>query len=237
VVRPAGSQEFVDDVLAELRAARWSPRGWMRMLVRSAQRSVLEARRRPLAAAEVTVLHAAVARTGSRGLGGRWAVVSWSLAITHLGLLGERTSLGWANRLSLMRALLPATGRPPAPWLAAVALATDWADGLVARAVESESTAFGFYGDALADAAFWTWFVMRQEPSRMVRAAALSAWSLPAVVVTTAYFTGGRSVDYPRPVLLRNASVALQLMVTARALRRALSPQPRHAIFPPPARL
>jgi phosphatidylglycerophosphate synthase len=146
--------------------------------------------------------------------------VSWSLAITHLGLLGERTSLGWANRLTLTRGLLPATTSTPAPWLAALALATDCGDGYLARA--AQPTAFGFYADALADASFWAWFALQHEPSRTVRAAAVTAWGLPIAVVTTAYVAGGRSIDYPRPVLLRNASVALQLLVTARALSRGL---------------
>jgi hypothetical protein len=215
VERPPGSREFVDDVLAELRADRWSPRAWLRFLARSTHRSVAEARRRPRAVAEVTAVHAAV----SLARRGWWAPLSWSLAVTHLGLLGERTSLGWANRLSLVRGLLPATGSRRTPWLAAAALATDWADGRMARA--TGGTAFGFYADALADASFWTWFALQHEPSPIVRTAAFTIWALPAVGVTAVYLTGGRSVDYPRPVPLRNASVALQVFVATRAVRRA----------------
>lgn len=211
--RPPGSREFTDRVLADLRAARWSPRGWARFLAESAERSVAEAVRRPLAAAEVTALHAAVftARPGW------WAPVSWLLPVTHLGLLGERSTLGWANRLSLVRGLLPAVAAERAPWLAGAALATDWADGRVARA--ELPTAFGFYADALADAAFWTWFALRHERSWTLRAAAVTAWALPAAGVTVIYLAGGRSTDYPRLVVVRNASVVLQVWLAARVLR------------------
>ena len=211
--RPPGSRAFVDEVLAELRAARWSLRGWARFLARSMARSAAEAIRRPAAAAEVTALHAAVGVLRR----GWWAPVSWFLAITHLGLLGERSTLGWANRLSLVRGLVPAAAPRQTVLGVITALATDWADGRLAR--QQGPTAFGFYADALADAAFWTWFTLRHERSPAVRTAAVATWGVPVLLVATASFAGGRAVDYPRPVLLRNASVALQIAVAARALR------------------
>lgn len=38
---------------------------------------------------------------------------------------------------------------------------------------------FGSYADTIADAAFWTWFAARHEPSSRLRAAAFAAWAAP----------------------------------------------------------
>ena len=43
----------------------------------------------------------------------------------------------------------------------------------------------------------------------------------PGRVVVVAYFARGRALDYARPVVLRDLSVALQAPVTLRALARA----------------
>jgi hypothetical protein len=43
-------------------------------------------------------------------MGRVWIMSSWRMAITHLGLLGPRHSIGWPNAVSLARANLPATG-------------------------------------------------------------------------------------------------------------------------------
>ena len=114
---------------------------------------------------------------------------------------GEAGDHGSA-RGRLLRSSRIATTPTRTPWIAAVALATDVADGRIARATEP------------------TAFALHHEPSRTLRAAAVTAWAFPVCAVTAAYVAGGRSVDYPRPVVLRNASVALQVLVTARALRR-----------------
>lgn len=98
---------------------------------------------RPAAAAEVTAVHVLAGAAGSW----RWAVASWILAITHLGLLGERTTFGWPNRLTLVRALLPAVARDYR-WAPLVALASDFADGRLAR--RGDESAFGSFADPIA---------------------------------------------------------------------------------------
>jgi hypothetical protein len=80
-------------------------------------------------------------------------------------------------------------------------------------------TAFGAYADSLADVAFWTWFVLRHEPSRGVRITALAVWAAPVVIVTTASIGRGQMVDAPRPAVLRPAA-AMQALLAARALLR-----------------
>ncbi len=136
---------------------------------------------------------------------------SWATAITHLGLLGpRRRSIGPANALSLLRANLPA-GR----WSPVLAIASDVADGWLAR--RTTPTAFGAYADGLADVVFWTRQAWAREPSGLLRAAAAAAWLLPLPAIGAAYFLSGRTVDYPRPVLVRRLSAGVQALLAARA--------------------
>ncbi|WP_291414387.1 CDP-alcohol phosphatidyltransferase family protein [Actinophytocola sp.] len=145
-----------------------------------------------------------------------WTATSWLLAATHLGMLEHRRSLGVANVITLTRANLPALADG---WAAPiVALASDLADGRLARRLGTES-AFGSAADSLADAAYWAWFALRHEPSARVRAAALLAWVAPVVVVTTASVGRGRMVDAPRPVLVRPAAL-MQAAIAIRAVLR-----------------
>ena len=214
----AASRAATDELLAGLRAGRWRPAAWARFAALSARRSVHQARRHPRAVAEVTVLHAALALLAGRR-GRLWTLVSWLLAASHLGMLENRRSLGLPNAVTLLRANLATIGGP-VRWLPVAALASDLIDGPLARRTGSE-TAFGAHADSLADVAFWTWFVLRHEPSRTVRIAALAAWGAPVVIVTTASIGCGRMMDAPRPAVLRPAA-AMQAFVTARAvLRRA----------------
>lgn len=149
--------------------------------------------------------------------------MTWSLTITHLGLLGEEnTTLGWPNRLSLLRANLPALGDRHPSVAALLALGSDFLDGRLARS-RGKETGFGAFADGLADVVFWSWFVLRVEPSPAVRALALGLWVAPPVVITAAYFKEGRTIDFPRPQAFRLVSVGCQLMVGARAVRRGLS--------------
>jgi hypothetical protein len=206
--RPPESRAFVDQALAELRRSRWTPGAWAAFLGRCGARSAEQARLHPLAALEVTALHLTLLAVGSPRLR---LTGSWAMAITHLGLLGSCRSIGPASALSLLRANLP-TER----WSPLVAIATDVADGWLAR--RTTSTAFGAYADGLADVAFWTRQVWTREPSRALRAAATAAWLLPLLGVGAAYFGSGRTIDYPRPVLVRRLMAGLQCLLVARAL-------------------
>jgi len=212
IVRPAESRRFADDILAELATRRFRLSAWARFIGRSLSRSLDQARNRPTAAVEVTALHLLVSRSGSRS----WAFGSWLLCITHLGLLGERLTLGWPNRLTLLRALLPSLAAA-SRWTPLVALATDFADGRLARM--GEETAFGAFADPLADGAFWSWYALGWEPNRWLRWVPISLFAASVAGISAAYFVRGRTIDYPRPTALRYVSSAAQILLTLRALR------------------
>jgi hypothetical protein len=210
IARPVESRAFVDEVLGELVVGRWRARAWIRFLARSFERSWQQARARPVAAAELTALYLVAAAAHP----GPWLPTAWCLVITHLGLLGQRTSLGWANRLSLARGAMPGL-LGPSGWAALAALATDFADGRIAR--REGLTAFGSYADPLADLVFWTWFALSRERNPWLRGLPFALWWFPAASITATYFTRGRSLDYPRPPALRYASGILQILLTWRA--------------------
>ncbi len=216
IVQPPGSRQFVDDALAELVAGRWSPWAWLRFLWRCLVRSANQVALHRRAFLELTLLHLALTRGRPRP----WPLISWLLASTHLGLLGdERRGMRVANHLSLLRANLPALSASAAPWTAVVAVVTDFLDGRLARAHRAE-TAFGAYADPLADLVFWNWFVFRNESSPWIRAAVVIAWPLPVAVVTAVYFVRGRTIDYPRPPAARALSAGFQCWIGLRAAQR-----------------
>jgi hypothetical protein len=217
---PPGDGEIrqrTDQLLGGLRAGRWTPRAWAGLLAQSVSMSVQAAAVRPRAAAEVTMVHATLLGLSSRGRGRAWVTASWALAITHLGLLGPRRSLGAANLVTLARANLPAVaaGR----WTSAAMVAGDLLDGRLARR-RAEVTVFGSYADSVADAAFWTWFAARHEPSRLLRGAALAAWTAPPAALAAISVTRGTMPDVPRPALIRPAA-ALAGILTARAIQQS----------------
>jgi len=210
------SRTATNELLAGLRAGGWRPAAWARFAALSARRSVQQAARHPRALAEVTILHGLLA-LGAGQPGRRWVIASWVMAASHLGLLETGQSLGTANVITLLRANLPALGGP-ARWLPALALASDLADGRIARRADAV-TAFGEHADSLADAAFWIWYTLRHEPGRGVRSAALAAWTAPVVALTSASILRGQMADPPRPAVLRPAA-AMQALITLRAARR-----------------
>lgn len=210
--RPEGSRAFTDDLLASLAGEGYGLGAWGRLLERSLQRSAEEARRRPVAAIEIGTIGGLL--TVSSGSG--WALATAGMAITHLGLLGDRRTLGFANRVTLFRALLPGL-LPSCRAAGVVALLTDVLDGRIAAA--EGPTAFGAYADTLADVAFWWWFGLRWERDPHLRWAPVITLALPAAAVTTLYFIRGRTVDYPRPVAYRWATGATQVALALRALR------------------
>jgi len=217
IQRPESSRAFTDQVLEDLRARRWTPTAWARFLDQCSLRSLDQMLTHPTAALEVAALGLGLVATGHR----RAALFTSVMALTHLGLLGEGDrSLGWANRLTLLRANLPAL-LPGSSGAAAIALGTDFLDGRVAR--RDGVTAFGGFADPLADLIFWSWFVITHEPSRRLRWAAAGLWVLPAGVITAGYFRRGGVVDYPRPLWFRRVSVGFQLLIGMRAFGFALA--------------
>ncbi|MFI7356219.1 CDP-alcohol phosphatidyltransferase family protein [Streptomyces avidinii] len=178
-----------------------------------------QAARRPQALVQITALHGVLAGLArKRRPGPRWVAASWALSVLHLGLLEERDRISAADALTLARGNLPATALGSTRWVGVAAIALDLADGRLARHQHTASP-FGDYADSFADAAFWTWLTLRHEPSRAVRAAAITAWALPIATVTAIGIRRGTMPDRPRPTLLRPAA-AMQAIVAMRRLLR-----------------
>jgi hypothetical protein len=211
------SRAATDALLHDLAAGGWRPAAWARFLVAATGRSVDQARLHPRALAEVTVLHGLLLAVVPPP-GRRWVSTSWLLSSTHLGLLEARSHLGPADLLTLTRGNLPAVVSARHPWLASLALATDFVDGRLARRTGT-TTPFGAYADVFADAAFWIWFTTDPENRRGLRATAVLTWLLPVGAVTAVSIGRGRMVDAPRPRWVRPAAT-LQVLLAGRALWR-----------------
>jgi phosphatidylglycerophosphate synthase len=208
----ANSRAATDALLGGLRRGRWRPAAWRRFVGAAAVRSIRQAAAHPRAAGELTAVHGALFAVAP---GRRWVATSWLLCLAHLGMLGERSSIGPATTVTLVRANLPALGDRSGPWVGLLALGSDVADGRLARGLAAE-TMFGGYADALADAAFWTWFATRYEPNRWLRTAAILAWAAPVGAIAAASAVGGRVVAIPRSRVFRPAA-ALQPVLAIRA--------------------
>jgi hypothetical protein len=214
------SRAATNALLGMLKREHWSPHAVARFLCRATDRSVRQAVRRPRALAELTALHGVLlAGTWNRGSGRGWVLSSWSLAVLHLGLLEHGDRLAPADALTLIRANLPATALGASRWTGALAIVSDLVDGRLARHQGTVSP-FGDYADSLADAAFWTWLVVRHEPSRAVRVAAITVWAVPVVTVTAIGIRRGTMPERPRPALLRPAAAMQGLVALRRLLRR-----------------
>ncbi|MFF4500434.1 CDP-alcohol phosphatidyltransferase family protein [Streptomyces sp. NPDC001401] len=212
------SRAATDALLGVLREGRWRPCAVGRFLGMAAHQSVRQAACRPRALAQVTVVHGVLLAVARGRAGRRWVTATWGLAVLHLGLLEHRDRLSPADVLTLLRANLPATAAGSCRWSGVLALASDLADGRLARR-QGTGTPFGDYADSLADAAFWTWLVLRHEPSRTARAAALTAWAVPVTAVTAVALRRGAMPERPRPAFLRPAA-AMQVVVAVRHLVR-----------------
>ncbi|MDH2393946.1 CDP-alcohol phosphatidyltransferase family protein [Streptomyces sp. HNM0663] len=215
----ADSRAATNVLLGDLREAHLAPAAVVRFLGRAARRSLRQAARRPSALAELTALHGVLyALAAGRRPGPRWVAASWVLAASHLGLLERRTRLTAADVLTLLRGNIPALPGGAGRACGMLAIGLDLADGRLARH-QGTTSPFGDYADTFADAAFWMWLTLRHEPSRTVRAAAITAWVLPIVTVTGLALRRGAMPERLRPVLLRPAA-ALQAVVALRHLTR-----------------
>lgn len=213
------SRAATDALLGILREGRWRPCATARFLWLAADRSVRQAARRPRALTQLTVLHGLLLTLArDRAPGWRWVAAAWLLGASHLGLLEHRDRLSPADGLTLVRASLPATAVGSGRWSGVVAIGLDLADGRLARRQGTVSP-FGDYADSLADAAFWTWLVLRHEPSRTLRAVAITAWAVPVVTVTAVAVRRGTMPERPRPRLLRPAATLQGLIALRRLVR------------------
>lgn len=218
ILAGADSRAASNELLAGLRRGGFGPRALGAFVADATMRSWREAAARPRAVVETTAVHAAIgALAGRRGLA--WVGASWLMAVTHFGMLESRRDLGAANLLTVARGALPAAGhRLGTPATVALALATDFADGKIARGTGAV-TRFGAQGDFLADTALWTWFVVRHERSTAWRIATFAAWAAPVIGVAAASVARGGMVDLPRSRWFRPAA-AVEVLIGGRVLWR-----------------
>ncbi|MBX9471617.1 CDP-alcohol phosphatidyltransferase family protein [Microcella sp.] len=212
------SRAATDELLGGLRRGGFGGRALGAFVADATLRSIREARKRPIALAEATAVHVGMAAL-AHPHGRVWIATSWLMTVTHLGMLEHRTSMGLPNLLTIARANLPAAeARLGSVQIVALALVTDFVDGKLARRTGTV-TRFGTQGDYLADAALWTWFTVKHEPSRGWQLATLAAWAIPVAGLTIASFAKGGMVDVPRSRWLRPAA-AIEVLIGARVLAR-----------------
>lgn len=220
--RAADSRAATAALLGILTGDGHRPAAWWRFALAAGRRSAVQAASRPVALGQLTVLHAVAALVADRAPSGRrrlaWPASSWLAAATHLGMLERRRRLSVPDVLTLGRGLLPAAGDRLGVALPLLAVASDVLDGPLAR--RGTTTRFGWAADFLADTAVWTWFAVRREPDRRVRAAALAAWAAPVAALTAVGLARGRVPDIPRSRWFRPAAT-VQAVLAARALARA----------------
>lgn len=215
------SRAATNELLGGLRRQAFSGRAFGAFVADTTLRSIREARKRPQALVEATAVHAGMAALAYPH-GRAWVLTSWLMTITHLGMLEERRTMGLPNLLTVARANLPAAeARLGSGPIVALALATDFVDGKLARRTGTV-TRFGTQGDYLADAALWTWFTLKHERSRAWQVATFAAWAIPVAGLTAAAFAKGGMVDVPRSRWLRPAA-AVEVLIGARVLTRVLA--------------
>ena len=158
------------DQLALLLGARFAPRAVARFLAASQRRANEQRRARPRTARRIrrwvgagAGAWAALALADREpfrrraGAFAAWWALTGLMLDWHIGMVetedGRERNLGAADACTLVRVwLVPAAADAPAPWMCALAFATDGLDGRLARA--SQPTRIGRDLEGLADWAF-----------------------------------------------------------------------------------
>jgi phosphatidylglycerophosphate synthase len=203
------------ELLDALRERRFTPGAWGAFLGDALARS------RAVRAGRPDVVRQS-RRCGAAGLAAAapfgagpvaWCAVWWALIDWHLGMLetpdGDPRPLRAHDALTLARLwAAPVARRHPEPWLGAAALATDVADGALAR--RHGPTRLGRDFDSTADTLFLDQALRGAIEQRGLDPRLLTLerarLAIGAAVVCTAYF--GRS-EPPPPMGLRELAAAL----------------------------
>jgi phosphatidylglycerophosphate synthase len=153
---------FADQALARLRAARFHPWAWKAFLGDSLRQAARDRAAARGATYEILAL-AALAGLVIAILAGdpwlAWTAATAAMAVWHVGMLESDDAectrhLGVANAVTLSRVfLIPLLATPIARFVVVGGLASDAADGAVARRTK-RPTRFGRWADSTADAAF-----------------------------------------------------------------------------------
>lgn len=222
--------DWTEETLASLRAARYTPRAWATFLAASLRRArelravYPHAHRRLLALAGAgTAVWLAVGLAGEGRLaaaGGLWWLAACAMTDWHLGLLDGRDRLGAANTLTLLRAgAVPAIvllSRAPAGLaLFAAAGLSDVADGYLARA-RDETTRLGLWLDGSVDGLLLAAVAVVALPA-WAAALVVGRYAAPWLVIGASYF-----VRAQRPSLERFVSGRIPGLVTFAGMALAL---------------
>lgn len=238
--------EWTSAALSRLTADRSEPDAWVRFLGDSLRRWRQDGRELPQLRRSLRswLLTGSAGAIGARLLGtGRWpGRTSWAwlvaaslMADWHLGMIPSPSKpsplrIGLPNRLTLLRALLPAAflGLPHGPRtqrlraaIAVTALASDFLDGQLAGRSNGR-THFGAVADPLSDAAFWTALTVsadRGASSRVIAGLTVLRYGVPVGAAVCLTFIHGRTYDWHHNRFGRWSSAVLTMLLALREVR------------------
>lgn len=234
--------------LTVLSASLASPTVWASFLRQSFLRSRQDAGELPalrrslriwmfLAGGTLLLFRAIASRRFPSGVSVGWVTGMSLLAEWHLGMIPTRdnpspTTLAPSNRLTLLRALLPAVflgvygrGQGSARAVAAIGgLATDLLDGLLARRTRMQ-THFGAVADPLADTVVWITLALTARGGHFPRVLAWLTcvrYGMPIIVSLAATLRQGATFDWARSRAGRWSSATIAVSLASCEIREAM---------------
>jgi hypothetical protein len=244
-VRRPEVADWVDVELSALSRELASPAAWLRFLGASFHRWRQDGRSLPTlrrslrlwllgCGSAALACQIAVRRTRPTRQSVTWVLAASLMADWHLGMLptrdnGTPTRLALPNRLTLIRAFLPAAfaglsdsqGARRIRWGACLlSLCTDFLDGILARR-NGACTHFGVVADPLADGLFWTalaWHAPRRRFGRSLASLATIRYIVPLAGALAISFARGRTFDWNRSHIGRGSGAALSALMVLREL-------------------
>jgi phosphatidylglycerophosphate synthase len=206
-------EQWSHDLLDRLRADGFTPGAWRRFFAAAFRRARVVRSRRP----------ELVAQSRAWGLAGGLAalpfgprtvlswVAWWAMVDWHLGMVetadGRGRRLVAADALTLARLwAVPVVRRHPAPWLVAAGMATDFADGALAR--RAGPTRLGRDFDSTADTLFLAAALRGAAERHRLDSRLLELERARLVVATCVTFASYFGASEPAPVLVRRAPAA-----------------------------
>lgn len=249
-VRSREIAAWTERVLGELARDRSSPHAWGTFMARSFARWRQDAQRLPelrrslrlwlaTCVGGTLAIRCAVTRKRPSAQSLVWLCTCALMADWHLGMIpgGDRpmpTSVGRANRLTILRACLPAAiigagGRRVTTLRATVAglaLLTDFADGQLARRC-ADRTHFGTVADPLVDSLVWPAIALSRphaEGDSLLRWLVVCRYGPPVPVATALTFIQGRTFDWRPTRLGRWSSAGIGAIVAWSELHHAVKP-------------
>jgi phosphatidylglycerophosphate synthase len=244
-VRRPEVADWVNVELSALSRGLASPAAWFRFLGASFRRWRLDGRSLPALRRSIRLwllgcssaafaCQIAARRAHPTRQSVTWVLGASLMADWHLGMIpprdnGTPTRLALPNRLTLIRAFLPAAfaGLPDSHvarrirrGACVISLFTDFLDGVLARR-RGACTHFGVVADPLADGLFWTALAWNAPDRRFGRGLAWLAttrYIAPLAGALAISFGRGRTFDWNRSQFGRGTGAALSMLMLLREL-------------------